>query len=68
MASDSPGERLRLALDMFDFGVRMQRTRLEREHPDLDDAAIDELMRAWLHDRPGAVDGDCAGPVSRRRL
>ena len=51
---------------MFEFGVRMQRARFRRQYPGLDEAAVDELMNAWLLDRPGAPDGDCAGPVSRR--
>jgi hypothetical protein len=63
---DDPGRRLRLALEMFEFGVRMQRTNLRRRYPDLDDARIDDLMREWMLDRPGAADVDCAGPVSRR--
>ena len=67
MASDTPGQRLRLALEMFDFGVSMQRMRLRRANLDLDENAIDELMSAWMLERPGAEDGDCAGPVSRRQ-
>lgn len=68
MGPDSPGQRLRLALEMFDFGVRMQRLRLQRQHPDVDETGIDELMNAWMLDRPGATNGDCAGPVSQRNL
>ena len=52
---------------MFDFGVSMQRMRLRRANPDLDENAIDELMSAWMLERPGAEDGDCAAPVSRRQ-
>lgn len=67
MEGDDPARRLRLALEMFEFGVRMQRTRLRRTHPDLTDTEIDDLMTAWMLDRPGAAHGDCAGPVSQRR-
>ena len=66
MPADDAGQRLRPALEMFDFGVRMQRCRLRRTHPDVDDAEVDMLMTEWMLDRPGAQDGDCAGPVSRR--
>ena len=66
MRSDAPAQRLRLALEMFEFGVRMQRASLRRTHPDLNDVQIDNLMREWMLDRPGAAHGDCAGPVSRR--
>jgi hypothetical protein len=66
VGSDGPAQRLRLALEMFEFGVRMQRMRLQRNHPDLDDVQIDDLMREWMLDRPGAEHGDCAGPVSLR--
>jgi Rv0078B-related antitoxin len=61
------GRRLRLAVDMFEFGVAMQRQRLRREHPGADDSEIDDLVNAWLLDRPGAPDGDCAPSVSHRR-
>ena len=65
---DDPAQRLRLALEMFEFGVRMQRTSLRRKHPDLDEAGIDDLMRAWMLHRPGAIHGDSAGRISEYRL
>ncbi|MFI5166248.1 MAG: hypothetical protein ACHQQS_06490 [Thermoanaerobaculales bacterium] len=37
------------------------RAKLRREHPLLDRSAIEELLTAWLHQRPGAADGDAAG-------
>ena len=67
MEDDGPAARLRLALEMFDFGVRMQRARLRREHPDLDEARIDDLMQDWMLHRPGAVHGDCAGRLLHQR-
>lgn len=59
--------RLRLALDMAEAGEQMLRLRLRRDHPDWDDAQVASAVQAWRLDRPGAVDGDCAGPSFRRR-
>jgi hypothetical protein len=53
--------RLHLAFEMFEAGVALMRQNLRRRHPDLDEAAIDRLVGAWLQDRPGAPYGDTAG-------
>lgn len=58
--------RLRLALEMFEVGERMQRARLRRAHPDSSDGEIESLVREWLACRPGAENGDCPGTVSSR--
>lgn len=63
---DDPGARLRDALELHDLGVRMYRQRLRREQPQITDAELDEAVRAWLHDRPGAEHGDAVGPRSDR--
>lgn len=56
---------LRAAFDLFAAGSRMMRQSLRRRHPGLDEAAIDVLYREWLHERPGAEQGDGAGrPVT----
>jgi hypothetical protein len=68
VGTDGPAQRLRLALEMFEFGVRMHWTSLRRNNPDLDDVQIADLLREWMLARPGAADGDCAGPVSRRAV
>jgi hypothetical protein len=47
--------------EMFALGVEMRRERARREHPDLDDAAIDAVVDAWLISRPAAPLGDCPG-------
>ncbi|MBI5851947.1 MAG: hypothetical protein HZB39_13115 [Planctomycetes bacterium] len=57
----TPGEKLRLSLRMFEYGCSMMRENLRRAHPLVDDAGIEELLRAWLRHRPGAQDGDCVG-------
>ena len=61
-----PATRLRIALELHDLGVRMQRQRLRREHPDWADAELAEAMRAWMRDRPGAEHGDAVGTPSHR--
>jgi Xaa-Pro aminopeptidase len=62
-----PATRLRIALELHDLGVKMQRRRLRRERPDATDAELDDAMRAWLHERPGAEYGDAAGTTFDRR-
>lgn len=57
---------LRTAFDLHDFGMRMQRHHLRRNHPEASEQEIDELMRAWLRDRPDAAGGDAEGTPSRR--
>lgn len=39
---------MRSALDMHDFGVRLYRQRMCREHPGASAEEIDALVRAWL--------------------
>jgi hypothetical protein len=61
-----PAARLRGALELHELGVQMQRQRLIREWPELPEADVDGLLRAWLHDRPGAEHGDTAGIPAQR--
>jgi hypothetical protein len=58
--------RLRLALDMYEFGEQMARSGLRRRHPDASDEEITQMLRDWRQSRPGAVGGDAAGRPSRR--
>jgi hypothetical protein len=58
--------KLRLALDMYEMGETFVRQRLRRQHPQASPTEIEEKVRAWRTSRPGAVHGDCPGPVSRR--
>lgn len=58
--SPSPGAlRLRLAFELFEAGVNMERQRLRRLLPKLDDTQVEERLRAWLHrvGEPGDSDG-----------
>ena len=57
---------MRLALDMYEAGEHMLRQRFRREHPDATSEDVDAEVNAWLHWRPGAVAGDCAGRPSCR--
>ncbi|MGW4767940.1 hypothetical protein ACWEO2_07850 [Nocardia sp. NPDC004278] len=63
---ETPGQRLRLALEMHEFGVLMQRARIRRMRPDATDAEVDEAVQIWLLSRPSAPLGDSAGRPSRR--
>jgi hypothetical protein len=52
--TDNPAvRRLRLALDMYELGESMQRTRLRRLHPELTDTQLDAEISAWLISRSG---------------
>jgi hypothetical protein len=59
----TPGERLEIALQLFDLGIDMLRTRLRREQPGADDEEIERQVRRWLRHRPGAEHGDAEGRV-----
>ena len=53
--------RFQAVLDLHDTGVEMMRMNLRRRHPDATDAQIQQKLVEWLHDRPGAPDGDGEG-------
>lgn len=54
--------RLREALRMHDEGVALMRQTLRRKHPDASDERIEEMLLAWLRERPGAEHGDGPQP------
>ena len=61
--SDSPskkvlGERLRIALDLWETGVTLQRAAFRRENRELSDDQLELLVNKWLATRPGAEKGD----------
>ncbi|WP_157087097.1 hypothetical protein [Piscicoccus intestinalis] len=68
MSASTPAERLRTALDMFELGEQMMRSRLRRERADMDEEQLEEALRRWLHERPGAEFGDFPGRASARVL
>ncbi|MDQ3675540.1 MAG: hypothetical protein M3401_01870 [Actinomycetota bacterium] len=63
---DDAAARLRVALELHALGKQMLRSRLRRERPEITDAELDEAIRAWLRERPGAKHGDAVGPPSDR--
>jgi hypothetical protein len=44
--------RIRAAMDMHGFGVRLYRQRMRREHPRANRAEIDRMVRTWLAEPP----------------
>lgn len=54
-------ERLRIAFDLHEAGVRMMRQTLRRRHPDASEEEVQRRLIAWLHERPGAEHGDAVG-------
>ena len=55
--------KLRTAFDLFTAGLRMKRQTLKHRHPDASDQAINEMIQAWLQERPGAREGDSNGRI-----
>lgn len=66
VADTSVAQRLRVALDLYQFGEEMQRSRLRRERPDATEEELKASVRAWRCSRPGAPQGDAAGRSARR--
>lgn len=57
----SLANKLLIAIDLHETGVMMMRQNLRRRRPDASEGEIDELLKAWLHERPGAAHGDADG-------
>lgn len=57
----TPAERFRVALDLFETGVRIMRQNLKRDFPDATEQEIEDRLNAWLRHRPGAEHGDRPG-------
>ncbi len=62
---ETPAQRLRTALDLFEFGLDMMRQKLRRKSPDAGEDEIQAQLVARLQDRPGAELGDGVGRPSR---
>jgi len=58
-------QRMRIAFELHEAGVRMYRQKCRRENPDADEATIDGMVKKWLRTRPGAEHGDVCPSVSR---
>lgn len=61
----TPEARLRLALDLSHAAEIIMRKNLERRFPEENHLEINERLRQWYHERPGAQHGDGAGRVRR---
>lgn len=57
----SPAERMAATADLFEFACDIRRGKLRREHPDQSPEQIEQLIDAWLQERPGAELGDGEG-------
>jgi hypothetical protein len=65
--SDSQaGQRLRLAIEMHDFGVQMQWARYRRLMPAATDSEIDAEVSRWLSENRGAPLGEASWRLSDR--
>jgi len=58
-AMDPAAERLRIAFELFEAGVEMERLRLKRLHPQLSALEVEALWLRWLHrvGEPGDAEG-----------
>lgn len=63
---------LQRAFDLYEFSVAVMRQNLRRRHPEASEEEIEERLRAWKLERPGAEHGDAGGPphfrVGKRRF
>lgn len=57
------GERLEMALELFEMGEQIMLQNLRRRHPQASEAEITERLAAWLRTRPGAEHGDSVGKL-----
>jgi hypothetical protein len=51
------------SFELTELGMRMLAQRYRREHPEATEREVEDHVRAWLRDRPGAPDGDAVGRV-----
>jgi Rv0078B-related antitoxin len=64
LAEDGEPEALtgvQVALGLLDLALKMRAERHRREHPEASDDEVEAVVQAWLHDRPGAPNGDGPG-------
>jgi Rv0078B-related antitoxin len=57
----TPVQRLKIAFDLHDFGVKMMRQNLRRRFPEAKDEDVEKKLLEWLRTRPGAEHGDGVG-------
>jgi len=61
----TPGQKLRLALELFESGRELMRAKIRREEPGLSARELEERLAAWVSTRPGAEHGDSSGRPRR---
>jgi len=59
-AERSLAERFRVALQVAEDGLEVQRARLRRDHPAYDDEEVEAALWAWVRSRPPLGEG-CPG-------
>lgn len=59
-------ERMQTTFELFEAAVEIMRQNLRRRNPDAAEEEIDQGIREWLADRPGAEHGDGVGRPGRR--
>lgn len=47
----TPGEKLQQALDLMAFGIRIQREKFRRQHPDETDEQVEVRLESWMMSR-----------------
>ena len=52
--------------ELVELGEQMVRLRLRRDHSHLSEVEIEDRVRDWLRDRPGAPHGDAVGQPGHR--
>jgi len=69
VCAETPRDRLLATFELFELGVDMMAANLRRRHPQASPEEIEQLIDAWLLERPGAEEGDGPGvPVSLERF
>ena len=66
MSLDVSAQRIRLALDLFATGEALMRQQLRGRHPEWTETELRRGLLKWLRERPGAENGDAAGPPPNR--
>jgi hypothetical protein len=61
VVATSASDGFAVVVELTETAAAMVAARHRREHPDATDDEVDEVVRAWWRDRPGAPDGDCPG-------
>lgn len=51
-------ERFRTVVDLWETGVAIRRQAIRRSMPGASDDEVEQRLRRWLQERPGAEQGD----------